>query len=928
MKLIVLISIATHVLGAIMGLDFGQQYTKAVLLAPGVQFEMVLTVEGKRKDLSGISIRSIGADGLERVYGSQTGSLCSRFPHSCILDLKPLLGSSIDDVSSAEYLETHLGVKLIGEDSRSGAVKFDLGFKNESYQFTAEEILAMQLTEIKLRAIHDLENSPGDAIPLVDDVAVTVPPFATHKTKQAYLDALSLAGFNNVLGLVDEGTAAALTFLSNKKFETEDFNDEKQYHVIYDMGAGPVKATLFSFTPFKNGSLVLEVENVGYDQSLGGKALTQTIYDKLVAQFSAQFKTILTAKLQAKLWETAEKAKLILSINTLFLATLESIHDEKDFKCTISRDEFEAEYDDKRLIKPITDALDGVISLYQLNSVVLNGGSTRIPFVQRQLTKFVGEHRISKSINTDESCAMGTTLRALRLKTSLTKSTDIVLIDKSFNTHSIQFGETNETVFDKFSTTGQTKKIDFGSATDAVEVNLFENDDQTKQYAFVDILKKSEKLKCPSKSVKNIVGTFKLDHSKMFDLVELNVECTKGSGLLSKLWKKEEEGEVEIEEEETAKIPSNDTNSTYSYVPKSKKQSSVSIPLVKPTYFKVKPLLRITKAKLVDKLRYLNKQDKERIQVDHQRNVLEATCYDLRAYLETNEHPLTVELEDLSEYSTAVSDTIEWLEFESDDASLDQINKKIEYLSEKKTTLTKIVDMSAIDITKPGLKTVYEDGLSVAVSIESNLLNYGEEVAEVRSRYDEHGIDFDKENRRLRKTMQSKGGDPVEKISELVTGLKEGLTTLKSVIDLADDEFAAVSKLVLFDHHDTFTKVMTEIFQIAANLRAHHTDRLATLNGKLDTLLNRKLQKEVRQKLKEAEKEAVKAGKKKVENEEETEGVEFVEEEDVEEEIEGVKEEKIQEEIQEGEDPKVETDKEEVAQESKVIEPELEHDEL
>ena len=149
--------ILSSVFSAIVGIDYGQQFTKAVLLAPGIPFELVLTDEGKRKDLSGICIRKELNGGLERSYGSQMGSLMTRFPQNTVLDLKQLIGKSFDDPATEKYLRTHFGIKLVADDSRNNAIKFDLGLENSTYQFSVEELLAMSLNEIKARALNDLE---------------------------------------------------------------------------------------------------------------------------------------------------------------------------------------------------------------------------------------------------------------------------------------------------------------------------------------------------------------------------------------------------------------------------------------------------------------------------------------------------------------------------------------------------------------------------------------------------------------------------------------------------------------------------------------------------------------------------------------------------------------------------------------------------
>ena len=83
------------------------------------------------------------------------------------------MGKSIDDPSVNQYLKNHF-VKLVADEARNG-IKFDLGFNNSTLEFSVEEILAMNLNEIKSRALNDLEANPHAAA-LVEDVAVSIPP--------------------------------------------------------------------------------------------------------------------------------------------------------------------------------------------------------------------------------------------------------------------------------------------------------------------------------------------------------------------------------------------------------------------------------------------------------------------------------------------------------------------------------------------------------------------------------------------------------------------------------------------------------------------------------------------------------------------------------------------------------------------------------
>lgn len=915
MKPIIILTLVASALGAILGLDYGQQFTKAVVLAPGLHFEMVVTDEGKRKDLSAVSIRPFGHQ-IERFYGSQTGSLCTRFPQSCLLDVKPLVGASASDPTTAAWLEQHLGVKVIGDDSRGGAIRFDLGFKNQSYQFTVEEVLAMKLDVIKQRALNEVKNSGDSAVALVDDVTITVPPLASVYTKQSYLDALKLAGFTNVLGLVDEGTAAALNYASNRKYEKSDYNDITQYHAIFDMGAGSTKATVFSLTPFSNGTILLEIENAAVDTQVGGRQMTEAIY-KLIVEDAIKNVGIeeVTPKLQAKLMEAAEKAKLILSTNSDYHVLLESLYDDRDFKTTVNRDDFEQAFAKVNgvqvdVTKALVSALEGVIPLDKLDSVVLNGGATRTPLVQRELVALVGEARISKSINTDESCAVGATQRGLQLKVKTTKKSDVVVVDRAFSEFSVRGDGVETVVFEPRSSTGQVRKLDLGELNKTAEVQLFENGEMYKSYTFTELDKKADKFKCKGK--KHAIATFVLDSSKMFDLAQVDVECSSSAGFFGKLLQKDEDGVVEED------VATNKTNTTTTS--SEKKQTSLPLPLPKPSYTNVTPMLRTTREKLSNKLAYLKNKDIERILVDEEKNVLEAKCYELRSYIDSNSDVLKEEIDDLESYGTYVSELLEWLDFESDDASMDDIRERSSATAEKLESLSKVVNMVDLDLSVEGLKKLKDNGSKIVDTLQKNFLKFGEHVSLLREKFEQKGFNFTKESERVRATLIRKEGfDASTAIEDSMTQLKEILSALEDVTELSEAEFAKLSKMELYEFHEKYGRIIGSILEASLNLEQQHGERLKQLGAKYDALVKRQEQKEMRQKLKEEKKKKKEEEKKKkVEEEKEEEGVEFEAEENEAEETEIPKEN----ETEETETPK---EKEDAKKDTKET---VEHDEL
>lgn len=905
MRPILLVLLAACVHAAILGVDYGQQFTKAVLLAPGVQFEVVLTDEGKRKDFSGVSIRSTN-NRLERVYGSQIGSLCTRFPQTCIAHIKPLLGKTVFEPEAAHYLQNHFGVQLVEDDTRSGAVKFDLGLGNDLYVFSVEELLAMNLNEIKQRALSDLDGQ-SQAKLIAEDIVVSVPPFVSQATKKAYLDSIRLANFSNPLGLVDEGTAVALNWVSGRKFQKEDYNDKKIYNLIYDVGAGSTVATLFSYTAHSNGSVVLDIENIGFDEFFGGQLLTHSIYNIISAKFlihaNLDSEDDIPVKVRARLLDTAEKAKTVLSVNNEYHVSLESLFNEKDFKALITKDEFEEINSDlmDRITKPIIDALNsplGPKKIKDLSSVILNGGSTRVPFILKHLSTLLGD-KISKTVNADESCSLGTTLKGLKLKTKTEKSTDVSLFERSFHNYEISIDDVDkqEVVFKRGDVINTSSKLHLSELKDDVTVSLYEDGALLKTYVASNLKKQADKFKCrsESKDEKVISAVFKLDHNKVFDVSAFQFECIShesSGGFFQKLLKLEEdESETEPESEEVSSLNDTEANNTKTEktASKLKKQTRpLLFPIPKPTYPGIKPLSRPTFERLFNKLAFLNAQDEERIQFDHVKNVLEALCYEFRSFIDDKEEQLLVETtpEKLEEYASFIRDTVEWLEFEGDSSSIDEVREKLSGVSAKKDEISRILEISNTDLSFSGFQNLYEKGLEIVMKVQSHMLDFGSEISDMRKKYQEEGFDFDKENDRIKMLLLNGGEDKLLSLDKNLASYKEDLTAIGDLNLKGERAFNKLSKAELYAYYEPLANKIVEMLADVFSIEQNHKQRMETFNVKFDKLLVRREQQKARQELKEKVKKAAAAAKEEAETQKDAEkndeGASFEEEDDVE----------------------------------------------
>lgn len=169
-------------LAAVLAIDYGQEYTKAALLSPGINFEIVLTQDSKRKQPSAIGFKGKADSkfGLERVYGSPAVLMEPRFPSDVVLYHKRLLGGrpKLDNPNYKEYTQMRPACMAVPSNSSRSAIAFQV----KDSEWSAEELLAMQISDIKSRADDMLKTQSKSNTDTVKDVVMTVPPHFTHSS--------------------------------------------------------------------------------------------------------------------------------------------------------------------------------------------------------------------------------------------------------------------------------------------------------------------------------------------------------------------------------------------------------------------------------------------------------------------------------------------------------------------------------------------------------------------------------------------------------------------------------------------------------------------------------------------------------------------------------------------------------------------------
>lgn len=407
-------AVCTH--AAVMGIDFGSEFIKVAAVKPGVGFHVVLDEQTKRK-IPAI----VGLDNDERFFGNDATGLMTRKPQSTFAFAHRLLGKTIKSPEIQRFKDAGFPYEIVELPGRNGAVgiKYD-----KEITFAAEELVAMNLAHVKRLAEADLK------VP-VKDCVLTVPHHFTQVERQAVIDAAELAGLN-VLSLINENTAAAVQYGIDRKYNV----NETHTAIFYNMGTSSTKVILATYSAYipaankKTNRTVgqVEIRSSSWDETLGGQAFDLRITDFLVEQFqkvlkkagdSSDVRTI--PKVMAKLRRQAEEIKRVLSANQETPISIGSVYNDLDLKTHLTREQFYSLSADllERLVKPLAKVLeDAKVEPSQLDAVVIIGGSTRIPGVQKAIKQFLKRDSLDQNLNGDEAPAFGAAFRAANLSTA------------------------------------------------------------------------------------------------------------------------------------------------------------------------------------------------------------------------------------------------------------------------------------------------------------------------------------------------------------------------------------------------------------------------------------------------------------------------------------------------------------------------------
>ncbi|EPX74268.1 heat shock protein [Schizosaccharomyces octosporus yFS286] len=392
--------------GAI-GIDLGTTYS-CVAVWETANVEIIPNDQGARTTPSFVAFTE-----AERLVGDAAKNQAAMNPRNTVFDAKRLIGRRYEDPETQKDIK-HWPFKVI---DNNGVPTIEVDYLGEKKQFTAQEISAMVLTKMK-------EISEAKLNKRVEKAVVTVPAYFSDSQRAATKDAGAIAGLN-VLRIINEPTAAAIAYGLDAKTEAA------KNVLIFDLGGGTFDVSLLKI---QGG--VFEVLATAGDTHLGGEDFDAALVEHFIQEFKRKQKIDISEDPRAlrRLRSACERAKRALSSVTQTTIEVDSLSNGVDFSSSITRARFEDinATTFKKTIDPVEKVLkDSKVAKADVHDIVLVGGSTRIPKVQRLVSDFFQGRPLNKSINPDEAVAYGAAVQAAVLtnKADSDKTADLLLLD-------------------------------------------------------------------------------------------------------------------------------------------------------------------------------------------------------------------------------------------------------------------------------------------------------------------------------------------------------------------------------------------------------------------------------------------------------------------------------------------------------------------